>query len=85
MFFIYSLHIAAYTPDSFDQHRIAPKHAARAVWLTPIGGIDWPHSYTQTSTSIEKQKNELRRILNQLQSASINTEFMQTRVNGKVI
>ena len=63
LFFIYSLRIAAYTSDSFDQNRIAPKHEVRAVWLTTIGGIDWPHSYAQTSTSIEKQKNELRRIL----------------------
>ena len=85
LFFIYSLRIAAYTSDSFDQNRIAPKHEVRAVWLTTIGGIDWPHSYAQTSTSIEKQKNELRRILNQLQSAGINTVLLQTRVRGTVI
>ena len=48
LFFIYSLRIAAYTSDSFDQNRIAPKHEVRAVWLTTIGGIDWPHSYAQT-------------------------------------
>ena len=22
-----------------------PLHEVRAVWLTTIGGIDWPHSY----------------------------------------
>ena len=37
LFFIYSLRIAAYTSDSFDQNRIAPKHEVRAVWLTTIG------------------------------------------------
>ena len=85
LFFIYSLCIAAYTSDSFDQNRIAPKHEVRAVWLTTIGGIDWPHSYAQTSTSIEKQKNELRRILGQLQSAGMNTGRLQARVRGTVM
>ena len=64
---------------------ITPKHEVRAVWLTTIGGIDWPHSYAQSAPSIEKQKDELRRILDQLQSAGINTILLQTRVRGTVI
>lgn len=64
---------------------ITPKHEVRAVWLTTIGGIDWPHSYAQSARSIEKQKDELRRILDQLQSAGINTILLQTRVRGTVI
>ena len=64
---------------------IPPKHEVRAVWLTTIGGIDWPHSYAQSARSIEKQKDELRRILDQLQSAGINTILLQTRVRGTVI
>ena len=49
----------------------SPKQEMRAVWLTTIGGIDWPHSYAQSAQSVEVQKNELRRILDQLQQAHI--------------
>ena len=62
-----------------------PKHEVRAVWLTTIGGIDWPHSYAQGTRSIEKQQNELRRILDQLQQTGINTVLLQTRIRGTVI
>ena len=63
----------------------SPKQEIRAVWLTTIGGIDWPHSYAQSAQSIEVQKNELRRILDQLQRVHINTILIQTRVRGTVI
>ena len=62
-----------------------PKHEVRAVWLTTIGGIDWPHSYAQSSRSIEKQKGELCHILDQLQTVGINTVLLQTRIRGTVI
>lgn len=39
-----------------------PKYEVRAVWLTTIGGIDWPHSYARSAQSIERQKQELRQI-----------------------
>ena len=57
-----------------------PKHEVRAVWLTTIGGIDWPHSYS-TAT----QKAELISILDQLQQAGINTVLIQTRVRATTI
>lgn len=62
-----------------------PKHEVRAVWLTTIGGIDWPHSYAQSTISIEKQKKELRTTLDKLQAAGINTVLLQTRVRGTLI
>ena len=62
-----------------------PKHEVRAVWLTTIGGIDWPHSYAQSARSAERQKDELRHILDQLQDIGINTVLLQTRVRGTVI
>lgn len=62
-----------------------PKHEVRAVWLTTIGGIDWPHSYAQSGASIERQKEELRCILDRLQRANINTILLQTRIRGTVI
>ena len=57
-----------------------PKHEVRAVWLTTIGGIDWPHSYSTTT-----QKAELISILDQLQQAGINTVLIQTRVRATTI
>ena len=62
-----------------------PKHEVRAVWLTTIGGIDWPHSYSQSPHSAEKQKQELRTILDRLEKAKINTVLIQTRVRGTMI
>ncbi len=62
-----------------------PKREVRAVWLTTIGGLDWPHSYAQSLRSIEKQKNELRQLLDKLQRANINTVLLQTRIRGTVI
>lgn len=55
------------------------------MWLTTIGGLDWPHTYAQSSYSAEKQKDELRNILDKLQKAGINTVLIQTRIRGTVI
>ncbi|MDO4196291.1 MAG: family 10 glycosylhydrolase [Prevotellaceae bacterium] len=63
-----------------------PKHEVRAMWLTTIGGLDWPHSYANnTQTSINKQKKELIGILDKLQQAGINTILLQTRVRATTI
>lgn len=62
-----------------------PKYEVRAVWLTTIGGIDWPHSYAGSARSIERQKNELRDILDRLQRANINTVLLQTRIRATTI
>ena len=63
----------------------APKHEVRAVWLTTIGGIDWPHSYSQSPYSAKKQQQELCQILDRLQQAKINTVLIQTRIRGTMI
>ncbi|MBR1389191.1 MAG: family 10 glycosylhydrolase [Prevotella sp.] len=57
----------------------------RAVWLTTIGGIDWPHTYANSPGSIAKQKRELTTILDQLRQAGINTVLIQTRVRATTI
>jgi len=61
------------------------KYETRAVWLTTIGGLDWPHSYSQSSRSSEKQKAELIAILDMLAAANINTVLLQTRVRATTI
>lgn len=62
-----------------------PKHEVRAVWLTTIGGIDWPHSYATTPRTVELQKQELTQTLDLLQQANINTVLIQTRVRATTI
>lgn len=62
-----------------------PKYEVRAVWLTTIGRLDWPHSYAQSEHSVEKQKQELCNILNRLQRAGINQVLLQTRIRATTI
>ncbi len=62
-----------------------PKHEVRAVWLTTIGGLDWPHSYSRSDYSARKQQKELCDILDKLRAANVNTVLLQTRVRGTVI
>ena len=58
----------------------SPKYEIRAVWLTTIGGIDWPRSHSK-----DVQKAELCDMLDRLKEAGINTIFLQTRIRGTVI
>lgn len=62
-----------------------PKYEARAVWLTTIGGIDWPHSYAQNGHSARRQKLELTKILDKLQKAGVNQILLQTRIRATTI
>lgn len=83
--FFLTIQIRAFSQDiTFYNHNNSNGNI-RAVWLTTIGGIDWPHSYAQSEASIRKQKNELTYILDKLQRAKINTVLLQTRVRGTVI
>jgi Uncharacterized protein conserved in bacteria len=61
------------------------KYEIRAVWLTTLGGIDWPKHKAYDSFSIERQKKELCNILDSLKAANFNTVLLQTRVRGDVI
>lgn len=80
-----SIKVAAQSALYGSQSASSPKREVRAVWLTTIGGLDWPHSYAQSARSIEKQKTELRNLLDKLKQANINTVLMQTRIRGTVI
>ncbi len=63
-----------------DAHAQSPKSEIRAVWLTTIGGLDWPHSYNE-----KEQKAELCHILDRLQKVGINTVLLQTRIRATTI
>lgn len=58
----------------------APAVEVRAVWLTTNWGLDWP---TQ-GTSVENQKAEMRKILDQLKAENFNTIIFQVRAQGRV-
>ncbi|MCD7714501.1 MAG: family 10 glycosylhydrolase [Prevotella sp.] len=65
---------------------IPPKREARAVWLTTIGGLDWPHTYSRgNSSEIALQKRELTDILDRLQRAGTNIVLFQTRIRATVV
>lgn len=84
IFILFHLAVASYG-QFFYAVNPNPKYEVRAVWLTTIGGIDWPHSYAQSERSAEKQKEELRAILDRLQKANINTVLLQTRIRATTI
>ena len=62
-----------------------PKREVRAVWLTTLNGLDWPHTKATSEFGRQKQQAELRAILDQLKAVGINTVLLQTRVRGSVI
>ena len=62
-----------------------PKRETRAVWLTTYGGLDWPKNKAVDAAGVEAQKEELRRILDRVKEANLNTVLLQTRVRGSVI
>lgn len=62
-----------------------PKYEVRAVWLTTIGGIDWPQSYAHDGMGIREQQQQFCRILDQLKAINVNTVLLQTRVRSTTI
>ena len=67
------------------QAEAQPKHEIRATWITTLGGMDWPRNKATNPSGIEKQKQELCHILDQLKEANFNTVMLQTRLRGDLI
>ena len=61
-----------------------PKHEVRAAWITTAYGLDWPKTKATTPAGIQKQKEELIKILDQLKEANFNTVLFQARMRGDV-
>ena len=64
---------------------IVPKRELRAVWVTTLGGLDWPRTKATSAATCAQQQRELCQLLDQLKAAGINTVLLQTRVRGSVI
>lgn len=60
------------------------KPEMRAVWLTLVAGLDWPHVKADTPDGVRKQKESLERILDRLVEDGYNTVFFQARQSGSV-
>lgn len=80
-----TLLLEAGTQKAAAQQTKDKRHEIRAVWLTTIGGLDWPHCYAKNSTTVNRQKKEFTNILDRLRRIGINTVLLQTRVRGTVI
>ena len=63
----------------------SPKREMRAVWLTTLNGLDWPHTKATSEASRRRQQEELCQILDRLKAVNINTILFQTRVRGSVL
>ena len=75
--FIPSIYILTFLLSlSLQAQTIPPKREVRAVWLTTIGGLDWPKQKANSAQGIERQKKELTQILDQLAAANFNTVFL---------
>ncbi len=81
-FICYTLALSPCTNAQVIGQQQPPKSETRAVWLTTIGGLDWPDIYAQTTEKAAIQRKQLTDILDRLKSANINTVLMQTRVRG---
>lgn len=57
-----------------------PATEVRAIWITTNWGLDMP----STKLPKERQKEEIKSMLNELAQMNINTIFFQTRVRGDV-
>lgn len=75
--------LSACLPQHLDAS--VPKRELRAVWMTTLSGLDWPRTKAISEASREKQKQELRDLLDQLKALNVNTVLLQTRVRGTVI
>lgn len=70
---------------ALESNSLPPKREVRAVWLTTLKNLDWPKTAAHDANSIEKQKEELRHILDSYQRANINTVLLQTIVRASAI
>ena len=73
--------VGCYRPQEMP----SPKYEYRAVWLTTIENLDWPHTRIKSPADVEVQKNEMVVLLDSLQAMHINTVLLQVRVRGDVI
>lgn len=79
-FLILTLSLAAAAgPLCAFETPVPPKREVRAVWITTVGGLDWPKSQSR-----DEQQRSLREMVERLDRAHFNTIFFQARGRGDV-
>lgn len=63
----------------------SPKREMRAVWVATVWGIDWPSVRGTDRATAEKQKKELCRLLDRVESLNFTTVYFQVRGMGDVM
>lgn len=76
---------AALTPYAPNHDGTLLPREVRAVWLTTIGGLDWPGRAQYSTAGQQRQQRDLCHQLDLLRQAGINTVIIQTRIRGTVI
>lgn len=90
LFLLYfsSLHLSAqvetFTTSPLLQSETlsATQREIRAVWLTTYKGLDWPKRKANDKAGIERQKEDLCKILDELKAAGTNTILFQARTRS---
>lgn len=85
LLFISILYIAAVRGTTLPDMPDSPKRETRAVWLTTFSSLDWPANKAVTEAGRIAQQEELKRMLDRMQEAHINTVLLQTRVRGTTL
>jgi uncharacterized lipoprotein YddW (UPF0748 family) len=79
LFFVLLVFVIVSVPV-YSQTYNPNKQEVRAVWLTIIGGADWPRTH-----DVEKQKQSLIDIFETLSTRNFNTVFFQVRARGDAL
>ena len=60
----------------------SPKYEMRGVWVSTVVNLDWP---SKPDLSVEKQRNELVFLFDQLYQNGFNAVFFQIRTEGDAL
>jgi uncharacterized lipoprotein YddW (UPF0748 family) len=77
LYFVFIFLLPVSFAEAQFENSLFPKREVRAVWLTTVGGADWPKTY-----DTDEQKRSLQQIFNKLQEEHFNTVFFQVRSRG---
>ncbi|MDR2388639.1 MAG: family 10 glycosylhydrolase [Tannerellaceae bacterium] len=62
-----------------------PKREIRGVWITTLGGMDWPAKPARDEAGRKAQQKDLCEKLDLLREANFNVVFLQVRLRGDLI
>lgn len=84
-FFLLCSSLHSWAQPLFGTEPQYPKREARAVWVTTLGGLDWPTAKATSEAGRQKQIAELGILMDKLKDAGINQIILQTRVRASLI